>query len=367
MKVICNQTDLKQAGLLSEKTVGHNLTLPILNSVLITTHKNMLNFSSTNLEMSLEINIPADIKKEGKVALPAKLFSSFISSIPSSEKIQLEKINNTLVITTSNSSTTIKGYNVEDFPILPKIKEKTSFTLSVSDFVLGLKSVYYAASFSEIKPEINSIFVYIAKSLPLTFVATDSFRLAEKTIPYGFSKSFSFLIPYRSVIEMIRIFETIEDDLKINLDDNNLVLETKKIKFTSRLIEGSFPDYKQFIPVKFTNTVTVDKRYFHEALKTANMFCGKLNEVRIKIYASEDFVEIQTNNPDLGEHIVKVAGKTEGDDLTIIFNHRYLADCLSSINSDQILLKFSGEGKPLLVTGLDDVSFRYVIMPMKNL
>jgi DNA polymerase-3 subunit beta len=366
MKVTCVKRNIQDAAILSEKIAGRNPTLPILNTILIYTQNKNLNFLTTNLEMALEISFPCKTEKEGKVAVPAKLFSGFISSL-TEDNVKLESSKDNLILTTNNSSTTVKGYPVKDFPVLPKIKEKKSFNVSVDDFVSGLKSVYYSASLSEMKPELNSVFVSSVKNNPLTFVATDSFRLAEKNFPYNFSQALGFLIPYRSVIEIIRVFENQEGDMKVVIDDNNVVLESNNIRFTSRLTEGNFPDYKQIIPNKFTNNATVDKKSFTEFLRTASMFCGKLNEVKIRIYKDEKFLEIQTNNPDLGEHTVSVKGDIDGDDLTIMFNHRYLMDCLGLINSEKILLKFSGEGRPLLISGLEDNSFSYLIMPMKDL
>jgi DNA polymerase-3 subunit beta len=368
MEITCGKKELQKAASLSEKIAGNNPTLPVLNAVLLSAKKNLLSFSSTNLETGLEILIPARVKKEGKIAVPAKLFSSFVNSLVGDENIEIKGLNNGLILTTNNSSTNIKGYPVDDFPILPKTNEKKHFIVSVNDFILGLKSVYYSASLSEIKPEINSIFVFASKKTPLTFAATDSFRLSEKIIHYNFSNSPSFLIPHRSVVEILRIFEDRVDDLNIKIDDNNLVLETSNIRFTTRLIDGNFPDYKQLIPTKFTNTVVLDKKQFNNALKTTTMFCGKLNEVKIKIYKNENFIETQSNNPELGEHTVNIpCKKIDGEDLTVVFNHRYLVDCLPSLNSEQIILKFSGEGKPLTITGLDDTSFCYLIMPMKNI
>ena len=367
MKGICEKKFLQQAALLCEKISGNNPTLPILNAVLISASKNKLIFTSTNLEIALSVSIPAQIKKEGKVAIPSKLFSGFISSLSTNEKIEFIGVNNNLIVATPNSSTTLKGYPVSDFPDLPKIKENKSFTVSVSDFVLGLKSVYYSTSLSEMKPEINSVFVSSLKKNPLTFVSTDSFRLAEKTLPYSFSDFVSFLLPHKVVVECIRVFENQEGDLKIKPHENNIVLESKNIKFVSRLVDGSFPNYKEIIPSGFTNTVNIEKRRFSDALKTAMMFCGKLNEMKIKIYSGENFIEFQTNNSDLGEHVVKIPSKMDGDDLSIVFNYRYLSDCLTSINSDSISLKFAGDGKALIVTGFDDNSFRYLVMPMKNL
>ncbi|MFC1756805.1 DNA polymerase III subunit beta [Patescibacteria group bacterium] len=367
MKVISTKSNLQRASLLSEKIPNKNPTLPILNSVLISAAKNVLVFLSTNLEMALKVSIPSKIEKEGKVALPSKLFSSLISSLSDNEEIKLSSVNNNLLVTTSSSSTTIKGYQVDDFPILPEVKEKKSFNMSIDDFLLGLKSVYYSTSTSEMKPEINSVYLYSSKNTPLTFVGTDSFRLSEKIIHYNFSDFPNILIPYRSAVEILRIFENQDGELALKMNDNNLVLSTKDIEFTSRLMEGTYPDYKQIIPNKFTNNVTVNKKKLSDALKTAIMFCGKLSEIKIKIYEGENFIEILTNNHDLGEHTVNIKCSVDGEDLTMVFNYRYLLDCLTSINSEDVVLKFSGEGKPLLITSLDDTSFRYLIMPMKNI
>lgn len=366
MKVTCSHIYLKEAAILSEKIAGKNPTLPVLNSVLISAEGKSLIFLSTNLEMALDIKIPCKVEKEGKTAVPAKLFASFISSLSPEENIKLETRNENLALATSNSSTTINGYRVDDFPVFPKVKEKMSFLIPVKDFITGLKSVYYATSLSEMKPELNSIFVYSSKNTPLTFAATDSFRLAEKNIPYNFSDSPSFLIPYRSAVEILRIFENRDGDLKIFLDDNYIILECDRIKFTSRLTEGIFPDYKQIIPAKFVSAVTVDKKRFVDDLRTSSMFCGKLNEIKIRIYKGESFLEIQTNNPDLGEHVVSVPAKVEGEDLVMVFNYKYLADCFALIESDKISLRFSGEGRPLLISAPDKADFRYLAMPMKD-
>ena len=217
------------------------------------------------------------------------------------------------------------------------------------------------------KPEINSVLLNSSKGVPTTFVATDTFRLAEKIIPYNFSGFSGILIPYKSTVEILRIFENEEGDLTIKIEDNNLVLQNNNIEFLTRLVEGNYIDYKQIIPKDFSNTVTIGKKDLTSSLKSASMFCGKLNEIRLKIYKNEDYIELQTNNPDLGEHTINIKAKTDGSDLVSVFNYRYLIDCLSSFNSEKIVFKFDGEKKPFLITGLDDTSFRYLIMPMKDI
>ncbi len=366
MKVNCIKKYLQEASSLSEKIPNKNPSLPILNTVLIKTGKNKLHFLSTNLEVGLRVTIPVEIKEEGKIAVPSKVFSNLVSSLQD-DNIKLSTSGENLVVITNSSSTTIKGYPVEDFPILPEIKEKKNFSLSVSDFMSGLRSVYYGVSISEMKPELNSVYLNSSEKNPLTFVATDTFRLAEKIIHYNFSDFPNLLIPYRSVVEILRIFENKDGDLKIKIDDNNILLESDNIQFITRLVDSKYIDYKQIIPTDFTNIATVSKKELLNVLKSSAMFCGKLNEIRIKIYKGENFLEFLSNNSELGEHINNIKGDIEGDDLTSVFNYRYLVECLSSIGTEKIIFKFSGEGKPLLVTGLGDSSFKYLISPMKNI
>ena len=369
MKLKCLVHHLKNALSLTEKISGKSATLPVLNGVLISSKNKELKLAVTNLEVGIEIKIPAKIEKEGETVVPAKIMYNFISNLPSDENIELESAQNNLILTTNNSSTIIKGYPVEDFPPLPSFKKEKeeSFNLAVNDFLLGLNSVYYAASLTEMKPEIASVFITSSKSDPLTFVATDSFRLARKNIPYYFPGFHLLLIPYRNVIEIMRVFENENGDIKIIPNKNQLFLFTERIKFVSRLTEGTFPDYEEIIPKTFITDVILDKNAFNNSLKTASVFSGKLNEIKMEIIPEKKAVKIQTSNSDFGEHIVFLPAEIKGEKLKITFNHRYIADGLRFISSDKVFLRFNGENKPLLMTDIKESSFCYLAMPMKDL
>lgn len=367
MKIKCLTYYLKDAFSLIDKISNKNISLPVLNSVLISSYKKELKLYATNLEIGLELKIPAKIEEEGKIVIPSKLIYGFLSNISSNENILLEEKNNNLVISTSNSSTIIKSYPIEDFPLISFIKDsKEFFNLPVKDFISGLNSVSYAASLSEIKPEIASVFIHSSKNTPLSFVATDSFRLARKTHPYNFPNPSSLLIPIRNVIEIIRIFENQEGDVKIFSHKNQIFLFTERIKFFSRLIEGNFPDYEEIIPKNFPTSVTLDRNLFSNNLKITGIFSGKLNEVKMEIIPEKKEVKIQTNNGDLGEYTAFLPAEIKGEKIKINFNHKYLNDCLRFIPSDKVVLKFSGENKPVFITDSKDNSFYYLVMPMKD-
>jgi DNA polymerase-3 subunit beta len=368
MKAVCLKNHLKEAIGLCERITGKNLSLPILNNVLISSEDNRtLKFTATNLELGIEVEIPAKVEKKGKLAVPAGIVNNFLINFSGDENITFESQDDNLLISTTNSSTLIKGQPSEDFPILPKLKDNKSVSLEVGDLIMGFKSVWYAASVSNIKPEIASVYICSGKNNPITFVATDSFRLAEKKGKKEFIDMTPMLIPFKAVSEILRIFEDKEGEIKIISDRNQINIETKNIKFISRLTEGVFPDYQQIIPKKFATDVIVDKNVFTNALKTASIFSGKLNELNIAVKEEADIITLKSASADVGEHTNKIAAKVTGEEIKMTFNHRYVFDCLTSISSHKIILRFVGEGKPLLISGTEDTSFQYLVMPMNTL
>lgn len=367
MKVTCLREHLKEAILLTEKISGKNLTLPILSSILISCDDSGLKLTSTNLEMGIEVEVAAKVEKKGKVAVPANIISSFINTLGSEDKITLETISeNNLLIATANSSTLIKGQPTDDFPSLPKPENKKETEINSTVFLQGLKSVWYASSLSNIKPEISSVFIDSPKGQTLTFVATDLFRLAEKKFNQSFENITPVLIPQRSVAEMLRILEGRDEKIKFISDKNQVFVILKSIKFISRLVEGVFPDYNQIMPKKFTTDVIIEKNELANSLKAASVFSNKINEISIIVDPESEILTIQTVNNETGEHVANIPAKITGEGIKMNFNYRYILDCLPNINSAAVLLRFEKEGAVLVVTGTEDNSFQCLIKPMNS-
>ncbi len=368
MKITCLKNHLKEAIALTEKISGKNLTLPVLSNILISCDDKKVKLTATNLELGIEVEIPAKIEKKGKVAIPAGIINGFISNIGNEEKITLETISeNNLLIATQNSSTIIKGQPTEDFPSLPRPENKKETEIPAHEFVQGLKSVWYAASLSSIKPEIASVFVSLSKGQPLTFVATDSFRLAEKKTKQIPSDAGSVLIPQRSVAEIIRILDGKEEKIRLISDKNQIFILADGLVFVSRIVEGIFPDYQQIIPKKFTTDVILDKNLLVSSLRAASVFSNKLNEIIIVVDAESGEVTTITSNADTGEHTSHFKAKVTGESIKMNFNYKYILDCLPHVNSSGVLLRFSGDGKPLVITGTEDNTFQCLVMPMNSL
>ncbi len=366
MKISCFKKDLKEAVLICDRISGKNINLFILSHILLDAEGKNLKLTSTNLELGVEIIIPAKIEKKGKITIPASVLNSFLFNISENNQIILESKNNNLEIYTNNNSTLIKSQPTEDFPNLPKLisESDNKISISVIDFISGLKAVFYSCSFSTIKPEISSVYLYSNKTEMITFTATDSFRLAEKKLNYFFPDLGPILIPFKTVVEIIRIFEGKEGKINVLFNKNQINIQKDGLLFVSRLTSGIFPDYNQIIPKKFTTDVIIDREFFINSLKMAGIFSGKLNELNIFVNSGENFLAIKTSNNEIGEHVSKIPAKITGEGVKTTFNHKYIQDCLSSINTKDIILRFSGEGKPLLIAGAQDNTFQYLVMPM---
>lgn len=366
MKITCSKRKLHSLIVKAEKISGKNSTLPVLSCLILEAKGSSLFIRSTNLDLGIEIDISVKVEKDGIVAIPSSLFVQFISNVNEEENISLEFDGKNLLVTSSKNETIIKSLSNEDFPIIPKLDNAKNCIISSESLINGLKSVWYSASVSSIKPELSSVYLY-PKENNLIFVATDSFRLAEKKIKTKELENFeSVLIPFRNVAEIIRVFDDVEGDVEVRFGGGQVAFVCNGIYLVSRIVDGTFPDYGQIIPKENTTEIIVLKQDLIQALKLSNIFSDNFNQVTLVVKPSDGIFEIRSKNIDKGENKNLVDGTLRGDDIEISFNHKYLSDCFGSINSDSITLTFNGKTKPIVVRGVGDSSFLYLTMPLNK-
>lgn len=366
MKFICSKEKLQNLIAKAEKISGKNTTLPVLSCVILETKENHLIIRSTNLDIGIEASIPVKVEQEGIVAVPGALFLQYLSNISGDENITVEIINKNILLTSSKSEATVKTLPHDDFPNIPKVETTKTCKISAQSLIHGLKSVWYSASVSSMKPELSSVYLY-PKDSSLMFVATDSFRLAEKKIDVKEIDTFeSVLVPFKNVSEIIRIFDGITGDLEILFDDGQIAFVYDGLYLVSRIVDGNFPDYKQIIPKENTTEVVVLKQDLIQALKLSNIFSDKFNQVHMTVRPSDAVFEIASKNVDKGENKNNVSATLRGDSIEISFNHKYLGDAFSSINSDSLILMFNGANRPMVMRGVNDSSFMYLVMPLNR-
>ena len=367
MKVECTKENLTESISIAEKISGRNLTLPVLNNLLLIAENNKFLIRSTNLDLGVEIEVPAKIVSEGTVAISGVVLHGLVSTIYSNDKIILETISQNLTVSTKSNKALIKSVPHDDFPTLPKVKDGKSINIKSQEFINGLKSVWYSASVSAIKQELSSVYIY-NDSGKLVFVSTDSFRLAEKTIAVDEKvKDFKpILIPLSNISEIIRVLEYVGGEVEVNIGGSQISFVSDNLYLTSRLINGVFPDYKQIIPKKQTTEVVVLKQDIVNTLKNTNVFSDKFNQVSISIDPSAKLFTISARDEHVGEVTSSVDSAIKGEALDINFNHKYISDSFQSIYSDSVGLEFAGLSKPMIVRGVGDASFFYLVMPMNK-
>lgn len=365
MKIECSINKIKKALVSVERITGKNLTLPVLSSILWVATGKTLKLRATNLNIGIEIEIPAKIEKEGVVAVRGDILSSLFSFLQGDAFVVFELINNNLLVKTNTSTILLKSIPHDDFPTIPTVEGET-FLIPSKKFIDGIKSVYYSASLSEIKPEIGSVYIYPEEDI-LVFVSTDSFRLAEKKIKIKQKLSFEgILIPYKNIVEIIKIFDGVDEDLKISLQKNQISFSAENIYLTSRVVDGNFPDYKQIIPKNPTTKAVVLKQDFISSLKISNIFSDKFNQIAITIKPNEKIFEIESKNVDIGENTTMLAGALSGESVSANFNYKYILDCFQSTVGDSLSLELNGNNKPMIIRGVGDASFLYLVMPMNH-
>ncbi len=366
MKIECIKEKLLEAIAKADRITGKNLSLPILSCIHIKASKNSLIIRSTNLDCGIEVVIPAKVDKEGEIALHGSVLSSLLSGLPKEKNITLESKDGNIQVSTSSNNTVIKTFSPDDFPNIPKLDTHKTIEISPKTLVKGLKSVIYSASISTIKPELASVYVYKDGS-ELVFVSTDSFRLAEKKMKIKETLDFpSVIIPAKNVADIIKTLENISDDVKVFFDKNQIAFEAKDLYLMSRVVDATFPDYKQIIPKTFVTEVIVLKQDLVDSLKTSNVFSDKFNQINMKAMPSKKSFIIATKNSDVGEYTNSIDSSVSGQDIEINFNYKYIADCFQSIDADSISLSIGGVNKPLVMRGVSDKSFMYLVMPMNR-
>ena len=362
MNIQCNVEELKNAISLVERMSGKNLTLPILHSVLISTNKNTLVLRATNLAVGIEVEIPATVTAEGVIAIKGDILINVCNNINQTQDIKIKTDNENIIIEGLKTKTTIKCLSSDEFPQLPVVEGET-FQIKNNLLQEGIRSVYFAASVNDIKPEIASIYIY-SEDETIYFVATDSFRLAERKIKIkGFPDISKILLPYKNINDILRTLDYIGENIDVSYTRNQISLSCNGVYFTSRLIDGGFPMYQTIIPKEESTKIVVIKQDLINTLRLSTVFADKFFQVILTINPQEKQVTISSKNSDVGSSINMIDSVISGESIEVVFNLKYFLDVFQALPGDSVSISFTKPNKPILVRSVNDKNFLYLLMP----
>jgi DNA polymerase-3 subunit beta len=368
MKAVLIKSHLKDGLAAVVGITTENANLPILRNIFLEAAKNKIRLIATNLEIAISCIVAGKVIEDGSLSVGGGVFLNLVNSL-SSERLNLANINHNLEIQTDNYQGTLMGMPVEDFPIIPKIKNEEEYieikAETLKDAFLG---VLPAAENRDIRPELNTVFFdYSIEQIKIA--ATDSFRLAEKTLSSSFfestvKKPFRILIPYKTAQETARIMKGSET-VRVIHDENQILFKTEEWECISRLTEGNFPEYGTILPKSYECRLIMEKTELANAIKIASVIGGKSNEVTLKISKEKKLVEVFSSDKTVGENTSLLPAKIEGEAEKVVFNGKYLAEGLKAIRDENVFLGLNGE-KPAILKGGKDESYFYLLAPVLN-
>ncbi|MGB9726554.1 MAG: DNA polymerase III subunit beta [Minisyncoccia bacterium] len=375
MKFITLVDSFKKAVGLAERITSKNITLPILNNLLIETNKNKIHIKATDLEIGIEINVLGKTEKEGKVVIPAKTFNNFLNSL-TEEKINLEAKENNLRAESGKFKALFQGFNSEDFPIIPQIKTDKYLEIEKSLLKEGLEQVILSIGYSANYPELSSVLFKLEKE-ELKLVGTDRYRLAVKTIPLekiktNIKEDWQAIVPLRTIGEVIKILsEEIEESspiITISPDPNQIQFMTEEVRLISRIINAQYPEYEKAIPLNFEKQAILKRNDLKEAIKVTGIFSGKINDVKFRFNPSKKEVVLEAREPALGQSETLLNPlEISGEELEIRFNYRFFLDGLEASRGEEIFIGLNKENTPVLIRGREENDFLYILVPLTTI
>lgn len=384
MKLICTQENFKKAIYNTERVIGKQATLPILENILFETEKGMLRVSATNLEIGVFLKVGAKIEKEGKITIPAKIISNFVNNLPQGENITIETDDQVLRIKSGNSKASIKGLSAQDFPIIPKFNGNFMFSFSGNDLRENLPKTLACVSLDGTRPELGGVNVVLGNK-EVALASTDSFRLFEIKCPIKvkkedefsalLSKTNSLIIPSGTLLEVLRVISQEEQEVEVAVEENQIFFQIDNVRIVSRLINGKYPEYKQIIPKEFSTKAIINKEEMLRAVKIGSFFTNsKSGEVVFKLNQKEGEISVLAQSEEKGENKTEIKAKIDGPDQEIVFNPRYILDGINAVSTPQVAFLANSSSSPVVLRMANekegkmeiDEKSTYVVMPIKN-
>jgi len=345
-----------------QNVVALRSTLPILSNVLLKATKGRLSLSTTDLDVSVQCSVAADVQKNGATTLPARRISSIVRELPD-KPIEIDVDEKDVTTLKCNSSFfKIMGISHEEFPPMAKPESKYSYRLDQNTFKDMLRRTAYAASNDETRHVLNGVLLSF-KTNKVIVVATDGRRLAlaEHEVDIPSEAQVDVVLPTKAVNELLHTLND-EGEMDLVADASKMTFEYDDLLLSSKLIEGTYPNYKQVIPAQCEQRVTLERETLLTALRrVALLTTDKVNATQLTF--GKNKLVVSTTTPDVGEARETVPVKYSGPEITVAFNPEYMMDPLRNLASDEVFVELTDALSPGVIKA--DIPFLYVLMPMR--
>ena len=362
MKITVEQSILIAGLTKVQSAVSSRPTIPVLSNILFVAEDGILKLTATDLEVSISTSIEAEVTTPGKTTLPAKKFIQFIRQFPS-DKITIDTDENHVSnISCQGIKHVENGLSDAEFPSENDIADARSFTFESMKLKKMMDKISYSVSNDETRLVLNGIFLSIRQGT-LTAVATDGRRMAlmESLIDSEEDTDGDTILPSKAVSELAKVLSA-DGNVTVQLGDVYASFEVGNTKLQTKLIEGTYPNYRQVIPASFSQQIAIPREKFNTALQCVSpQLTETSSAVKIAMTAAEIVVSATSNS---GTSSAPVGVSYDGEETAISFNPTFIMDPLRKLENDEVILKFNDKISPIGLYG--DEGFLYIIMPMRN-
>jgi DNA polymerase III subunit beta len=371
MKVTVERAELLKSLGHVHRVVERRNTIPILANLLIRAEQSKLAFKATDLDLEVTETIAAEVSPGGSTTVPAHMFYEIVRKLPEGAQIVLEASGDRAMLTirAGRSRFTLQTLPESDFPDLAAGEMTHSFKVPAAELKRLIDKTQFAISTEETRYYLNGIYLHTAdtgKAQNLRAVATDGHRLAqvELPLPAGASGMPGIIVPRKTVGEVQRLIEDSDAEITIELSQGKIRFTFDDVVLTSKLIDGTFPDYSRVIPLGNDKELVVDKKEFEQAVDRVSTVSSERGRA-VKLSLSNGRLMLSVTNPDSGSANEEVEVEYAADPLDIGFNSRYLLDIAAQIEGEAAVLKLADPGSPTLIQDKDSKGALYVLMPMR--
>jgi DNA polymerase-3 subunit beta len=371
MKITVERSELLKSLSHVHRVVERRNTIPILANLLIKAEGGKLSLKATDLDLEVTDTVAAEVAPGGATTVPAHMLYDIVRKLPEGTQIVLEGSGDRAVLSirAGRSRFTLQTLPESDFPDLAAGEMTHSFGLPAGDLKRLIDKTQFAISTEETRYYLNGIYLHTAgtgKSATLRAVATDGHRLAQCDLPLpdGAAGMPGVIVPRKTVSEVQRLIENGEGEVAVELSAGKIRLTIGNVVLTSKLIDGTFPDYARVIPLNNDKSLVVDKKDFEAAVDRVSTVASERGRA-VKLSLTGGRLVLSVTNPDSGSATEEIEVEYEADPLDIGFNSRYLLDIAAQIEGEVAVLKLADPGSPTLIQDKDSKGALYVLMPMR--
>ena len=340
-------------------------TMPALSNVLIKTSNDSLSLTATDLEIEFVTHSNMIIDEPGEITVPARKLLDICKSLPSDSEISITIKDEKAMIQSGRSRFSLVTLPASDFPSLDEISSNSEFEIPQATLKDIIDKTAFAMAQQDVRYYLNGLMLEVGSKV-LRAVATDGHRLAycEKETDCELPDIKQVILPRKGVLELARLLDNSEEKVKIILGNNHLRVEINNIRFTSKLIDGRFPDYNRVIPDDGNCIIKAEREVLKQALIRASILSNEKYR-GIRLVLENNLIHLQAQNPDQEEADVDLEVDYTGDSLEIGFNVNYMIDALNATSCDTAQLTLRDSNSSCLLTYPDQADCKYVIMPMR--